>query len=344
MGLWEKLTAGFGRRPAPGGDEKALDVDALIDHVKRHFDPSVHAMRGADRRLRQPVASAWAHVERLVEVIHGPVDLSPGLWAGDSLLRLVFVDEDAVANLLANARELKGHFKEHPGDTRIALLTATRRDRTVFTAAMEEGIVRRDVAKKAVEFTEHRIIAPSASTDECRRLLKREAMTLLAARARQEVADLKRWRDELTEQRDILSARLEGLGDPPAAPGPGTGPAASRMEEARQVLSDIERKLTEVSEAVGSPQAVLERLTRILEAPGGVLELAVQSMRLNWMGIRLRDDALEPGEDISFSEVTLNGRLRRFAELVRIRRADVLGQAAGGKPASGRTTRRRPTG
>ena len=61
----------------------------------------------------------------------------------------------------------------------MALLTATRSEKTIFAGEIQGQILRRDVPQTAVDFTDHRIVAPAATEVQDRRTLVEGALRLL---------------------------------------------------------------------------------------------------------------------------------------------------------------------
>lgn len=305
---------------------QALQLEKRIDQVTRDFSPIICSARGYRKRLREPVQNAFDYINNLVETIHGPIELSSRRWNRDPLLKAIFVDASALQGLLRSTADLKSFFRRHPTDVVFALLTTTRKEKTIFAAAMENGFIRRDVAQTAVEFTEHRIVAPAVTEAENRRELKHQALNILTRRALKEVVELQSWKKELTEQRQTLSAQLQmlkksnvGLDDLLS----GHERNFSKESEARQILEDIESKLKELSGKFSCPDDYLQCLIRHLAKPEKVLALETLSMRLNWMGVKLKPNAPEPGDPITLTEIDIKDRIKRVAILTTISARDI---------------------
>lgn len=305
---------------------QASQLEKCIEQVARDFSPIIHSARSYRKRLREPVRNAFDYINNLVETIQGPIELSPSRWNRDSLLRAIFVDPETLQGLLRSTIELKSFFRQHTTGMVFALLTATRKEKTIFAAAMENGFIRRDVAQTAVEFTEHRIVAPALTEAENRRELKHQALTILTRRALKEVVDLRSWKQELNEQRQTLSAQLQMLQKRKVgldALLPGHERDLSKESEARQILEDIESKLKELSGKFSCPDDYLQCLIRHLANPETVLTLETLSMRLNWMGVKLKPDAPEPGDPITLTEIDIKDRIKRVAILTKISAGDI---------------------
>ena len=75
---------------------------------------------------------------------------------------------------------------------------------------LANGLVQREVAQIAVNFSGHRLLEPTASERKTRRHLKRRAFDHLLALARTRLAEIRAERADLLHQRDALSRRLMG--------------------------------------------------------------------------------------------------------------------------------------
>jgi hypothetical protein len=263
----------------------------------------------------------------VVDAIGGPIDLTPDHWPKDPTLRAMFVDAQSIRCILRQTADIKSLFKAEPTDRLIALLTATRKEKTVFTAAMEGGIVKRDVAQTSVEFIDHRVVAPALSEAETRHDLKGQALAIIARRALEEVTTLKSWKSELTEQSNALSAQLQVFRKPAVgldsfSADPAESP--SRESEARQLLRDIDDKLKELSQTLSTPEDYLRHLIRYLNHPETAITAERLTLRLNWMGVKLRTDSPEAEAPITLTEMDFKSRGKRVAVLVTLFRKDIL--------------------
>jgi hypothetical protein len=157
--LWERV---LGHRLPDQETRKAEAV--LMEEVERlvqEVSPAIRNIRGYRKRLRTPVEGARQYVEGLVAAIPGPRPLSADREAPDSLTALLFVGADQVRGLLHDNAELVSFFRNQATEQAVALLTATCNEKTIFTSVLQGEIIRRDVPQLAVDFTDHRIVAPA---------------------------------------------------------------------------------------------------------------------------------------------------------------------------------------
>jgi len=92
-----------------------------------------------------------------------------------------------------------------------ALLIMELRERNVLGVALEGDQLRRDVAQVTVSFTKHRLVDPTATEDETRRLLKRRAFDHLLTLALGGIAESHGERSDLEHERTLLHNKIAAL-------------------------------------------------------------------------------------------------------------------------------------
>jgi hypothetical protein len=301
--------------------QKAADLAGLIERMVQDSDPSIRKVAGYGQRLRKPVENALGHIEGLISSIPGPVGLSAESWDKDPLVHALFVSPGEIRSLLQTCAELTSFFRQSGVKTAVALLTATKKERTMFGTAQEGEIVRRDVPQVAVEFYDHRVGSPAATEAENRRGLIHRGLNLLATYALEEILRIHSIREELAAERRMLAVKLKiqhtrrrGLEQLLAAGGekdadPGRG---------RQLLEEIDRQLMELEPGAATPQDFLRQLEKVLLGPENVLTGKSIAMRLNWMGVKLNETSTVNGREIALAELEIPGRVKRVALLAAV--------------------------
>ncbi len=304
---------------------------ALIEWIERMVqdsDPAIRKVAGYRHQLQKPVENALKHIENLISLIPGPCSLSAELWDKDPLIHALFVSPDEIRHLLHNCAELKSFFQKSGANAAVALLTATKKERTIFGTALEGEVVRRDVPQEAVEFYDHRVVAPVATEEENRRELVHRGLNVLSTYALEEIMQIQSIREDLAAQRHILAVQLKiqqthkrGLERLLA----GGTQSPSEAIQAEQVLAEIDQQLMELEPGSGMPQDFMHKLENVLTAPANFLTGERIGMRLNWMGVKLEEESAENGRQITLSELEIPGRLKRIALLVKISATECLG-------------------
>ena len=306
------------------------EEDALaqaIDQVVQASAPVMCSLRDCRRDLRSPVEAALSYLQQAIDVIPGPTLLSPENWDRDPLLKALFVNPEEMSALLADDPRLKSFFAQQGASGASALLTATKKERTIFGTAAEGSLVRRDVPQTAVEFYDHRIIDPATAAAETRIALKNRALNALVTQVLERLLQLRALKDELKEQQRILSIKLKILQTRPDGLGILTSEQAaaeSATPDAPRVLTDIDRQIRGLAAESDSPEEYLRQLTEVLQAPQKVLAVTPVVLQLDWMGVKQGSAAAAGSREIRLAEVEFQDRLKRVAVWVDIARQDCL--------------------
>jgi hypothetical protein len=309
--------------------QKESDLVDLIERMVQDSDPSIRRVAGYRKKLQQPVENALGHIEGLVSSIPGPSRLAVDAWSEDPLIHALFVSPEETRSLLQSSIDLKSFFQKTGAKTAVALLTASKKERTVFGTAQEGEIIRRDVPQVAVEFLDHRVVAPGVDEAENRRELFHRALYVLATHTLEEILRIHSIREELSEERRVLAVKLkiqhsrqrglEGL-----LSGSGAGRAAD--EEAQELLEQIDHQLMELGPGSGTPQDFLRQLEKALLNPENFLTGKTLRMHLNWMGVKQSEDSVEKAPEITLAELEIPGKVKRVAVMAAVSAAECLGR------------------
>jgi len=309
--------------------QKESDLIDLIECMVQDSDPSIRKLAGYRKQLKQPVENALGHIEGLISSIPGPFSLSADVWDKDPLNHALFVSPDEIRSLLQNCVDLKSFFQQSGVKTAVALLTATKKQRTVFGTAQEGEIIRSDVPQVAVEFFDHRLVAPGANEAENRRELFHRGLYVLATHTLEEILRIHSIKEELSEERRILAVKikiqhsrergLEGLLA-------GGGKSSESSEQAKQLLEEIDKQLMELEPGSGKPQDFLRKLEKVLLDPGNFLAGKPIRMHLNWMGVEQNEESAENAPEITLAELEIPGKVKRVAALVAVSAEECLGR------------------
>ncbi|WP_373501450.1 hypothetical protein [Desulfococcus sp.] len=308
--------------------EKEAAAAEWIERMVQETDPSIRKVEGYRKQLRTPVENALRHVDGVISAIPGPFRLTADRWDTDPLMHALFVNPGDIQSLLQSCADLKSFFQKSGVKTAVALLTATKVERTVFGTALEGEILRRDVAQTVVEFYDHRVIAPGATEEESRRELIPRGLYLLATYALEEVMQVQALREELTAQRNsavfkikIQQTRDRGVGYLLA----GSSRSGTEVEKWEQFLAEIDQQLTALGPGSGTPRDYLRKLDNVLSGADTVLTEKTQEMRLNWMGVKQGGDATGNGQAITMTELEIPNRVKRVAVLATVSAGECLG-------------------
>ena len=312
-------------------DEETRKTEAAqvesIERLVEQVSPAIRHVRGYRKRLQDPVRKAEKYVADLVETIPGPLPLSIEPGGPASLVKLLFATTDQLGRLFSDSDDLTSFFQREAATRVTGLLTATCTEKTIFTSVRQGEIIRRDVPQTAVDFTDHRIVAPAATEAACRQALREGGLRLLGLRALEHLTNLKSQKEDLTEERHLMGIKLKILRDHNRSLEgmlETDRDSVAKAVRVRKLLADVDLELQTVTAALGSPEDSLNHLLSFLNNPEFVLTIQPLSLRLNWMGVKVEEDCEDPGVEISLAEMELKNRLKRVALLVAVDRKEIM--------------------
>jgi hypothetical protein len=288
------------------------DIERAIDIIVEQTDPRLRFVRAYRRKLRKPVVRSLVYADDLVGRIPGPFEISRKAYGSNPQVNALFGSVDDIYTLFAHSRMLQDFFRDKPGcDLVYVPLVMLRREKQIFGMALSGDIVRRDVARTLVNFSEHRLgIVRSASEAELRGELKWRGIHFLAVTALENITRLKAGTVQLEEQRALLKMKLRdmqaqhrGLDAIIAAP-----PADMQEQQALgQRLEDTRRKLHEARIGVVTLDDYLNQVCRVLNHPSHFLRVKRYSVTVDRMGIK--SDAMShlQGSEVVSATVTIGG-------------------------------------
>jgi hypothetical protein len=302
-----------------------LEIERLVQEVT----PTIRNVRGYRKQLRVPVEEARTYVEGLIAAIPGPLPLSTVGWGRDSPAEPLFIDVDQVRGLFRDSAALQSFFQQDSTPQAVALLTATRHEKTIYTSEFQGEILQRDVPHIAVDFTDHRIVSPAA-TETLNRLALREAgLRLLGLRALEDLTNLKSQKEELTEEKRMMGMKLkvlqahnrslEGMLESDRE-------SEGKAAQVRKLLAEIGQELDKVMAVLGTPEDALRHLLTFLNHPEDVLTFQILTLRLNWMGVKVDGETTDPVKEICLAELEIKARMKRVAGLITVNREEILNQ------------------
>jgi hypothetical protein len=304
------------RRDARKAEEDLLKaVEAAADLL----DPKIRWVSGYRKKLKPAVARTLEYADELISKIPGPIIAHPDRWDQDSLLRAIFSSPDELNNtfsVLSKGDEFRGASAKAPF---FALLTMTRQEKTVFGVKRDGEIIKRDVARTAVNFVDLQIVAPSVVETETRERLRRQAVTILCSQTMGRILALRSWAQELVEQREILQIKLkihQSGRQSIAALMCGTAACDAPTAQAQSTIEELDRKITESKAELGGPPELLDSVVRILSRPEEHLWIEPLRLRLSPMGFKVATESSEPSAEIELCEFKVREGMQRAAVFV----------------------------
>jgi hypothetical protein len=266
------------------------DIERAIDIVIEQTDPRLRFVRGYRRKLRKPVVRSLVYTDDLVTRIPGPFEISRRTYGSVPQVNALFGSADDIEVLFARNNMLQRFFRDTPGcDLVYVPLIMLRREKRVLGMALSGDIVRRDVARTTVNFSEHRLgIVCAASEAELRGELQWRGIHFLAVTALENITRLKTGTAQLEEQRALLKMKLRdvqaqhrGLDALVAAP-----PEDEQQQQVlQQRLDETGRKLQEARAGVATLDDYLDQVCKVCNHPSHFLRVRHNSVTVDRMGI-----------------------------------------------------------
>ena len=298
--------------------EKEADILDEIETIAQGTDSTILPIDRFRKKMLPSVRHSLQYISGLIPLVPGPVDLDPGRWDKDPLLKAMFISREELIDVLDSSKALRKFFQRTNAPQAFALLVADQKEKNFFGTQKNGEIVRRDVPQKAVFFENFTVVAPAVDLTETHRQVQHLALVTLFKQAFEKIIDLESWKKELETQKDLLEFKVQGPGtSEPGSGGAPTDEADPQMQETLQVLSDINRKLQEIEAELDSPEHRLSHLCSIIKNPEQTLALKTVFFKLSRLGIRLESDSTEPANEFTVAELALGQEQKKVAVWVR---------------------------
>jgi hypothetical protein len=287
-------------------------VEEIVDIA----DTKIRLARSYRKTLLPSVVTASTYCQHIVQSIPGPVRLHPSTYHDNPLVKAIFPSADELETTLRQARNT-----EIPsgGQELFALLTMSKNEKTIYSHQQQGELLVRDVAMQAVNFVEHRVVAPSTDLQTTKDLLEQRALEVLATVAMERISTLRGNLAELRERRERLAAMHRILGGKRRTVELFAQPDQTdteKINELRKMLKTTEEEIELSRKEMETPEDALGYLQRIMEAPADSLVLREQLLRLNWMNVIVEDGSQGEVNEITLAELIMNQELQRSAVLV----------------------------
>jgi len=304
-------------------DQELLAATDLVVDVA---DPTIRQVGKYQKDLRGAVNAAIGYCANLVDDIPGPVRLSRNQYHADPLVKAVFASGDQMMEILKSAVENQSLQDWKNGDEGVALLTMARTGRTIFGYEKHKDMMLGDVAKRTVNFIDHRIVALSPILSTTKKKLQHRALEVLATVAmerittiRGNIAELQERKIHLQSIHRILKGRNRTM-DLFAHPSYET---TQKINKVKQQLVEVETELEAERGRLATPADSLTLLEEIIASPDESLIMERKSLRVDWMNVLLDGRDNVEGNDISLAEFSVGEELQRWAVMVTFQPEDV---------------------
>lgn len=307
--VWQRL------QPKERGDDPVV---AATDRVVQIADPVIRQAKRYRQVLSDPVAGSMRYFQSLLETIPGPVVLDPNRYYDDPTVKALFASPDELDEVLRFNPEINKLRKQGLSGDMMAMMTMLQQERTIFGHKQDGEMIVREARLQTVSFSDHRIVAPAADLEATRDGIVNRGLEVLATVAMERITTLRAQKAELQGKKEYLQGMVKILGGRSHRQELFAAPTVHNREELRkveQMLGDVEQELETLRQQIALPEQSLSHLEEIMRQPETMLIARRQTLRLNWMGVRVDDEPGSEGNDITLAEFSMED-VRRSAVLV----------------------------
>jgi len=301
------------------GEPEDENLLAAIERVVEIADPTIRCASRYRKILRPSLTGAIDYCASIIEKIPGPVPLSKNNYFDNPTVKALFVSSDQLEEVLQLSSEVDALRKNGYSGQAVALLTMTREEKTIFGHQQQGEMIMRDVAQRAVNFVDHRLVAPSPDLSAAKVSIIDRGLDLLATVAMERITILRTKAAELREKREYLKGSIRIFSGKTRAQSRFTYPdpaMTEQLQQAEQTLASVEAELEEVKKKLTYPEDALRYLQEVMQIPAEALTVQRQSLNLNWMNVRVEDASGNGGHEIDLAEFSLSEEIRRCAVFV----------------------------
>ena len=300
---------------------------AATDHVVDVADPTIRQVGGYRKNLRGAMNAALEYCVELVDGIPGPVRLNRSRYYADPLVKAVFASDNQMMEILNSAVKKRSVQEWENSGEGVALLTMEKTERTIYGYEKHDEVILGDVAKRTVNFVDHRIVALSPVLSSTKKKLQNRALEVLATVAMEKItathgkiAKLQERKVHLQSIQRILRGRNRAF-DLFARP---TYETTQKIKQLEQHLVQVERELEIERSRLATPADSLSLLQEIMANPNETLMVDMKSLRVDWMNVLLEGQDEGAGNDISLAEFSVGENLHRWAVMVTFQFEDIV--------------------
>jgi hypothetical protein len=287
---------------------QTAEVINTMESVVDGTESKIRLVAGYKKKLQNVIQSSLEFTDDTVKQIPEAIEVSSSTFASDPYVNAFFANVADLQSVFSHSSEIQDYMEDfHTGDARCcALLCMNRTEKTVMGMELSGNMLKKDVLQVAVNFSDHRIYSPAPSEPEAREGLKICLFQGLVTNALERIVKLRLANHRLQGKRQMLHARLMRYKQRASEAEQGTRAGvelAQGIEETSRELRKTEIEM--ISTPLMTPQLALEQLTEVFGKPDDFVHVRNHSLNLDKMGIKISNNAPQPGNKINLTEVTI---------------------------------------
>ena len=297
---------------------RTAEVLNTMESVVDGTDSRIRLVPGYKKKLQNIIQSSLEFSDDLVKQIPEAIEVSSSTFVSDPYVNAFFTNVTDLQSVFSHSSEIQDYMKGiHDNDACCcALLCMNRTEKTIMGVELSDNILKKDVLQVAVNFSDHRIYSPAPSEPEAREGLRVCLFHGLVTNALERIVKLRHTNRRLQSEHQMLHARLRRYKQRIREVEQGTQTGiklAQGIEETSQELRKTEDKIT--CTPLLTPQVALEQVAEVFSKPDDFVHIRNLSLNLDKMGIKISDNAPQPGNKIKLTEVTIGNGLPRVVTL-----------------------------
>lgn len=314
MGIFRSIWSRIG-----GWHHASEPEDELIDYVINTVEPKLKRVKGYRKRLREPLQICRGHCRAMVTEIPGPITVGGPGYCDDPFIRAAFTGSDRIEDLLDRADGTASQAILS-GTKRVALLTMTSREKTIFGRKRLGDMIVGDAAMRTVNFTDHNIVGLATTLASSRKALEKYILEVITGAAARELSEIRTKLVDLRQRQEWLRTmnKMFGTGmrvDMGCVFVPFDPEKHKKQKQIEQLLMETEDEIASVRNESEAPEDWLTIVENFLSKPEDILNMRLVSLRLNWRNV-LTDNPEEKASTITFATFTVADEMQREGVLI----------------------------
>jgi len=331
ISLFERVAGAlFGGRE-PSADEAAERqlIDDTIDLVVETVEPRIRLNPRYREKLAGCVRTSIAYLRSIGREQLEPILLARAAWSDDPRLNAFFATADDVPACLGRSRELRAFF-ENPSNGEVqeayALLGMKKEERSVFAPKLEGDTLEQDVAQVSVSFSDHRLVAPTATLAATRLEIGKRILQRLSQVALSRIVAVDMKATELQQHKAYLGARMrllnlardgmEGIVKDPAT-------IAGEIKAVERELKETVEGYIEAKASLTTLDGYIKHVDEVFTHPENHVTLTHTPLRVSRMGIKVDEATIGPVNELALAELSIGENLRGAIAIVRCPRSEL---------------------
>ena len=328
-----KARAWLARLAGSGDSSTAPRCDPVllrraIEQVVDGVDPRLRAVLNYAHKLEPAVERTIVYFIDCGQWLAAPVEFSAQRWASDPLVRTLFATAAELQRFFSDDPGVRAYFHDHPLADEVYIgLGVTRRERRTFGVAMSGDVIQRDVPQTVISFSDYRLFGACDNEQQLRENIEQRGFGFLIGEALEQIVEHQSRAHGREHEKQILELRLRGLMQKRSAMDSLYCESNAQLDDE---IAKLRTRLMHEQEALALSRGeatvlddYLAGISAVLADPERYVKRETVRLRINRMNIKVESPD-EPGDELTFSEVTIGGRPPRAVVLTRFPRRDLL--------------------